>query len=151
MLEEKDVTILSHLRKDGRKNLTTMSRETSIPVSTIYDRLKKYMGDVIAKHTILLNYKTLGYDIRINILIKAPPDQRDALEQFLYAHHNVNTVARVNNGYDFMAEALFKTMAEFKAFKDATGKFGVLTMDEFFILDDIKRESFLEEARAYSS
>ncbi len=152
MVKEKDVKILSRLRKDGRENLTKMSRETRIPVSTIYDRLNKYMGDVIEKRTVLLNYEALGYDVHAAMLVKVPPEALDECKRFLREHQHVNSVYRVNNDYDFFVEVVLEEIEDLKGFKDILGKkFGIIDVQEHMVLDDVKREEFFQDDVYYAS
>ena len=44
MVDTKEQLILSQFRRNARENLTTTSKRIHIPISTIYDRLKKYEG-----------------------------------------------------------------------------------------------------------
>ncbi|MFC1648700.1 Lrp/AsnC family transcriptional regulator [Nanoarchaeota archaeon] len=142
-LEERDFKILSRLRRDSRENLTKMSRLTKIPVSTLHDRIKKYQGELITKHTVILDFKKMGYDLKVTVLLKASPERKQALEKYLKGSERVNSLFRINNGYDFMAEVLFQDMKEFREFTDTMSGFGVATLQEFFVLEDLKREGFM--------
>lgn len=50
MIKEKDRTILNLLRKNSRIQLTEIQKETSISVSTIFDRIKKLEQKKIIKN-----------------------------------------------------------------------------------------------------
>jgi DNA-binding Lrp family transcriptional regulator len=41
MLKEKDLILIKHLRQNSRKSLANISRETNIPISTLFDRLNE--------------------------------------------------------------------------------------------------------------
>ncbi len=149
MLKEKDFKILPKLRQDARQNLTTMSRATGIPVSTLHDRLKKYKSeDLVERITVLLNFEKLGYDLRAQVFMKVPVDKRDEFQSFLKIKENVNNLFRINNGYDFMAEVLFEDLNHFREFSDELVEYGVESMQEFFVLESVKREGFLTEGEA---
>jgi len=81
-----------------------------MPISTIFDRIKKYQNTFIKRNTILVDFKRMGYELRVNILIKTKPESRADLRKYFETHFNVNTVYRINNGYDFMVEVLFKNL-----------------------------------------
>ena len=142
LLSPKELLILSNLRNNARLPLTTLSKQTNIPVSTIYGRLKEQEKSFITKHTSLLDFRKLGYDIRVNIVMKTTRDKRDQLREFLFKNRSVNTAFRVSNGYDFSAECIFKNMEELQKFLE---KLDNLNVEEniFYIMDEIKRESFL--------
>lgn len=144
MLREKDLKMLSHFRKNARTSLTKMSRLTRIPVSTIFDKLKEYEKQkLIMKHTALLNFKSLGFDVRTQILVTTDTDNKEDLQKFLVMHPKTNTVFRINNGYDFLIEAVFRNMEELDEFTKQLDEFELIEKKEFFVMEDIKREEFL--------
>jgi DNA-binding Lrp family transcriptional regulator len=141
MMSEKDLLLLKHFRTDGRQSLTRISKKTRIPISTIYDKLKAYEKSIILKHTTLLDFRQLGFEIRLRLFIAA--EQKEALRSFLLIHDRVNTVCRINNGYDFEIEALFRNMGEFQEFMDDLEQFQIIEKREHFILDELRREGFM--------
>lgn len=125
-------------------SLTKLSRATRIPVSTIFDKLKDYENkNLIMKHTTLLDFKMLGFDVRIQMLITADKSSREDLQKFLVSNPKVNTVFRINNGFDFLVEAIFKDIYELDLFSRDLDEHNVTEKKEFFIMEEIKREEFL--------
>ena len=147
MLSKKDMKIIAHLRKDARMSLTTMSRKTSIPVSTIFDRLKACEEGVIQKHTSLLDFAKLGFDARANITLRVDKDKREDLKQFLMKNESVNSVYKINNGYDFLIEGVFRNIKDLEVFLELLEeRFGVTEKQVYYIIEDVKRESFMSDA-----
>lgn len=144
-LNNQDLKILAHLRQDSRRNLTKISKQTLVPISTIFDRLKKYQREIIKKNTILIDFKKIGYEFKVNILVKTSQDKRDELRQFVEKNLYVNSMYRINNGYDFMIEAVFKNMIQLEEFNDRLDKIGIMSKQEFYILEDIKKEAFISQ------
>jgi DNA-binding Lrp family transcriptional regulator len=144
-LDKNEFLILSQLRQNSRKNLTKISRFTGIPVSTIFDKLKVYEKNLINKHTSLLNFSELGYDVWVKLIIKVKSDQKDALENFFMKSLTVNSFFKINNGFDFMVEVIFKNMKDYHIFTEKLESFGVQKKHEFFILQDLRRESFMND------
>jgi DNA-binding Lrp family transcriptional regulator len=142
-LGQREMIILSQFRRNARQTLTELSRTTNIPVSTIYDKLKVYESSIIKRYTALVDFSKLGYDIRVNISIKAEPCAKKQLTNFIINNLNVNSVYRINSGYDFMVEALFRDMKEMQVFLDELDRIGVKERNEYFISEDLKREAFL--------
>lgn len=144
MLSAKDLLIMSNLRKSARRNLTSISRETRIPVSTLFDKLKKFEKSVITKHTSLIDFNQLGYTTRANILLKVNRNDKDSLGRFLQMNDQVNSVFKITNGYDFFVEGIFKTIKDLESFLDnLEGDYKISKKDVFYILDELKREEFL--------
>lgn len=145
MLERKELILLSHLRQNARKNLTTISRETGIPVSTIFDKIRKYEKTVIKKHTALLDFSQLGYDVKVHIALRVPREQRNDLKEYLMKEPLVNSVYRINNGYDFLIEAFFRNIREVHDFVEGLERFKVKKPEEYYVLEEIKKEAFMSD------
>ena len=146
LLSQKELLIISQFRKDARKNLTNVSRDIKIPVSTIYDKLKVYEKSIIKKYTAIVDFSKLGYNVRVSISIKALQETKKQLTSFILSNFNVNSVYRINSGYDFMVEAIFKDMNDLQVFLDKLDEIGVKERNEYFISEDLKRESFLTKS-----
>ena len=144
MLDKKEMLILANLRKNSRETLTKISKQTSIPVSTIYDKLKIYETSFIKKHTSILDFSKLGYHTRATMLIKVANNYREKLREHLLLDKSLNTVYRINNGYDFMLEGIFKELREVDLFLDKLEKdYGVTEKYVYYIIDEVKKEDFL--------
>ncbi|MGV8169561.1 MAG: Lrp/AsnC family transcriptional regulator [Candidatus Nanoarchaeia archaeon] len=149
MQREKELLILSYFRNDARISLTKLSKMTRMPVSTIFDKLREYkQSKVIKKHTSLLDFRKLGYEIRTQILISSGKDTREQLQKFLVQHPKINNVFRINNGFDFLVESIFRNMEELDEFMRALEEFSPLQRKEFFVMEDLKREEFLVNSSA---
>lgn len=148
-MKNRDLLIISHLRKDARKNLTTMSRETGIPVSTIFDRIRENENGVIKKHTAIIDFAKLGYTTRVNLMLKVRKEQRDGLREHLSKQDNVNSVYKINNNYDFLCEGIFTDIKEFEGFMERIDeKFDIEEKGIYYIVDEIKKEEFMSDPRA---
>lgn len=136
--------VISYFRNNARTSLTKLSRITKIPVSTIFDKLKEFeTTKIILKHTALIDFKNIGYAIRSQMLITAPQTTKNKLQEFLVKNPKVNTIFRINNGYDFLVETIFKTLEELDEFTKELDHYEIKEKKEFFIMEDIKREEFL--------
>ncbi|MEK6917297.1 MAG: Lrp/AsnC family transcriptional regulator [Nanoarchaeota archaeon] len=145
-MKTKDYQIISHLRKDARMPLTNMSRQTNIPVSTIFDRIKANEDNIIIRHTTLINFNKLGYNTRAHVLVKLDRDFKTNAGDFLSKHPNVNSVFRINNGFDYMFEAVFTNIKDLESFIDTIDqKFKIENKETYYIVEDIKKEAFMSE------
>ncbi|MFO8016503.1 MAG: Lrp/AsnC family transcriptional regulator [Candidatus Woesearchaeota archaeon] len=139
----KEKLLISHLRQNARKNLTAISRSTGIPVSTLFEKIKQLERGVIKKHTALLDFSRLGFDVRVNFALKAGKQARDRVKEFLMKDARVNSVYRVNNGYDFFVECIFRSMKEASDFSEKLEELKVKEVKEYYILDELKKEEFM--------
>lgn len=128
-------------------SLTEMSKKAQIPVSTLYERLKKYQNTLIKKNTTLVDFSQLGFSARARVLLKVKKSELEKLREFLMGSNALNELYKVNNGYDFMAEFIFQTMKEMEAYLDMLGdKYGVEKEEVFYIVDELRREEFLSKS-----
>ncbi len=146
MLNQKDILLLSFLRKNARETLTRLSRKTNIPISTIYDKLKLYNGDIIKKHTSIIDFAKLGYNARVNIMLRVDKEQKREIKDFLARKDCINSVFKINNGFDFLVEAIFKDIREVEDFLEIMeDKFKIKNKQVYYIVDEVKREGFMTE------
>ena len=144
MLPKKDLLILSELRSNSRETLTKISKNTGIPISTIFDKIKYYQGNLITKHTTLIDFSKLGFNARANIMVKVDREKREEAKKFLLSHQNINSAYKVSNGFDFLIEGIFKNVKEVEDFIDFLGgKFKLEQTQVYYIIEDIKKESFM--------
>ncbi len=146
VMKPKDRQILYYMRTNARMNLTTISRKTGIPVSTIFDRIRAQQGGLIRRFTCLLDFKRLGYNIWAKALLKVQPEKRDELRKYLMAHPNVNNVQRINNGYDYSVDFLFTDMKEAEDFMDGLEtRFPIVSRNVFHVIDSIVEEKIMAD------
>lgn len=145
-MNKKDLQIITHLRQDARMSLTKMSKKTGIPVSTIFQRLKQHENTIIKKHTALLNFQELGYHTIAMIKLKVDREDKEALASHLKINPSVNTVYKINNGYDFLVQGIFKQIKNLEEFTEKLEqKYKITDKKTFFIIDQIKKEEFMND------
>ncbi|MBU1854102.1 MAG: Lrp/AsnC family transcriptional regulator [Nanoarchaeota archaeon] len=145
-MDKKDILFLTYLRNNARETLTVISRKTKIPISTLYDRLKNQEKDVITRHATLIDFSKLGYLCKVNIAIKVDIAVRNDVKQFLMCQNCVNSLFKINNGFDFLIEGVFLHIKEMEDFMERfEKKFKILDKKVHYIIEDIKREAFMSE------
>jgi len=142
LLTKKELLILTHLRADSRKSLAMISRETGIPISTIFDKVNKLGKNTISKYSPLLDFQKLGFGLRVNFVLKANDKKKQELKNFLLTNKNVNCILRLNNEFDFFVETVFRDMKGLEEFSESLEKFKIKKKKEFFVIEDLKREDF---------
>jgi DNA-binding Lrp family transcriptional regulator len=139
MLTEKEKLILSHLRTNSRKSLVQMSMESNTPVTTLHDTLGRLSKkNIIHKHTSLLDFSKLGYPIRVNVALKS--ERKSEMLEFLLKSVNVNSISKINNGFDYHVDALFTGLSQYESFKETLQSFGLSKISEHYVVEEIKRE-----------
>ncbi len=146
MMEERDVVLLAHLRKNARAKLTNISKQTDIPVSTIFERLRSPLRSYIRKYTCLLNNSEVGFNSRATLILKVDKEQKNEIGQFLEKHQNVNSLYKINNGYDFLIDVIFRQMAHLEEFIDQLErKFRIKQKEVYFVIEEVKEEAFMAD------
>ena len=143
MLRKKELLLLSCLRQHGRMSLTQASKRTRIPISTLFEKLKRYNKEFIRRSTVLLNFEALGYGTRASIFLRTTKNYRDSLEQTLMDDESINTVFKITNGWDFQIEGIFRNLQELQNFLERLEEAYPLEKQIHFILSDLKKEEFL--------
>ena len=142
IINKKDMQIITALRKNSRESLTKISRNTGIPVSTIFDKIKD--NPLITKSTCLLDFNQLGFNTRAKATIKVERESREELRVYLSKHQNVNSLYKINSGYDFLIEIVFRNIKDLEEFMEyIRDRFQIIEDNVFYILDDIRREEFM--------
>lgn len=143
-LRDKDMLVISCLRRNARESLTAMSKKTGIPVSTLFDTIRYHQGSLIRKHATIVDFEKLGYSTRANIILKVSRKDRDAMKEYLVRNSFVNCAYKINNGFDFMAEVIFRNMSELEDFMETLEEnFKISDKHVYYVIDDIKKEEFL--------
>jgi DNA-binding Lrp family transcriptional regulator len=150
MISKKDAEIISHLRNNARQKITTISRKTLVPVTTIYDKVRMQEKRFIKKHVTLLDFSKLGMHGCANIAINVEKESKDDLQRFLMANPNVNTLHKVNFSSDFLAEVVFKNIAEVENFVEKIeSEYKINKIQIFSLVEELKKESFLTKPEHY--
>ena len=70
-LDKKDLTILEHLKKNSKYTTQELSKLTSIPITTVHNRIKKLeTNGVIKNYSLSINYNKLDKFINSILLIR---------------------------------------------------------------------------------
>jgi DNA-binding Lrp family transcriptional regulator len=145
---EKLLPFVCLLRQNARETLTNISKKTSIPVSTLYDRLRTTA--VIKKHTALLDFSALGYQCRALLCVRVERANRDMLQHYLERHPSLNSLYKINNGFDFFCEGIFRHVKDLEDFLDTVdAKFKLVGSTVYYIIEELCREKFMTDPVLY--
>jgi DNA-binding Lrp family transcriptional regulator len=150
--KESDLIIISHLRQDARISLTRMSRQTRIPVSTIFDKLKFFKETgLIRKNTSIVSFDRFGFNAKAFLFLSTSREKRNELAQTLMKSGNVNSLFKVNNGWDFIVEVIFPGFKEVEDFLETIeGQVSLNNKQVFYIIEELKREEFFSNPRQFT-
>jgi DNA-binding Lrp family transcriptional regulator len=138
---KRDMLVLSHLRQNARRTLTQMSRFTRVPISTLHEIIKSKKD---WRYTVITDFAQLGFQIKAQVYLKVRKDQKNDLRSHLKGSFCVNSLYKVNNGYDFMCEVVCKDLNSLESFLETVDdKFTVKSKDIHHVMEDIKKEAFM--------
>jgi Lrp/AsnC family transcriptional regulator, leucine-responsive regulatory protein len=141
MLTNNTKTILGYLQKNARSSVSKIASETNIPVNTVLKRLSNFENDkVIQKYTTLLNYSKLQYFVRVNFAVSVK--EKQALLKHLKSNKNVNSLYLTKGDFDYYFETIFRDMAELYNFIESLDDYGLKTIKEHHIIEDVVKENF---------
>lgn len=115
-IDKKDIAILKVLSKDGRAQISEVSKETNIPRITVYNRLQKLLKDGLIKKIVpLLNYKMIGLSVTAFVLITFSPNfklSQRTLAKKISAMKNVEEVHIIAGEWDLLVKVRGKTVED---------------------------------------
>jgi len=141
MLTEKDRMILGELRRNARTPLAHISRKNQIPLTTVFNKVKRFENDFIVKHTSFIDFSKLGHFLRVNFILKSK-DKKELLNH-LKSSRKVNSIYKINNNYDFLVECIFRNMGELEEFSENLQDYSLEACDVHHIIETLKLEEFM--------
>lgn len=143
-MKKNDYNIIAVMRDNARKSIPLLSRELGIPASTVYEKIKKQYKGLFKKYITLVNFQKLGYHTIINFAISCTENTREELTNYLIENSRINTLHRLNFGWDILAEGIFRNFAEAEDFKMLIKKrFKPIKLECFNVVEELKKEEFL--------
>ena len=150
MLNEKEIKLIAHLRKNGREKINKIAQENNIPNSTMADTLRKLNSKGIIKPKTDIAFEKIGYPIKLFIAFKTDIFNREELKKYLEESRNVNNLHKVDGNYDFHTESIFKNYKEANDFtENIESRFNVTDKLVLNIIDTVNKENFLSSEDHY--
>jgi DNA-binding Lrp family transcriptional regulator len=90
-----------------------------------------------------VDFSSIGYNARKIVALKINKESRQKIHDFLANHPNINSLYRINSGFDYLAEIVARDPGKIKdILEDLEAQKGVLSITGYDIIDDLKREAF---------
>jgi len=93
----------------------------------------------------LLSFGKLGFLTNAYVLLKVEKERKTDILSKLSVCPNINSCFKVNNGWDFMLEVVFRDMCSCEEFIESLEQYGVIDKEVHYVLDELKREAFLSD------
>jgi Lrp/AsnC family transcriptional regulator for asnA, asnC and gidA len=109
-IDELDLSILEHLRQDGRKPLTLIAEDLGIPYATIRYRLNRLLESGVLRIVTWLNPRHLGFSAAAHIHLFVDLPEVDHAVQQIKDIPEVTWLAKVIGEYNLMIEVVCRDL-----------------------------------------
>lgn len=147
--DRNDLALLARLRQNAREGLSSISRATGIPVTTLFYKHRKLETALTLRYSSLIDFAAFGCAIHVWLLSQArSPASAESLRRFLSASPAVNSAYRASaeksfRGAHYLAEAVFRDACALQEFANEAHTHGARTMTLVFVSRRLKEEEFL--------
>ncbi|MBT6773882.1 Lrp/AsnC family transcriptional regulator [Candidatus Woesearchaeota archaeon] len=143
-MNSKKIQLILELRNNSREKLTSISKRTNIPISTLFDLLKELNEDVIKKSTIILDYSKLGFHTKALVFLKVNRENKEKLKHHLNINPCINSLHKVNHGWNFIIETVHRNIKELDDFLEKLeDNYNIEDKQIHYLIDEVKREGFI--------
>jgi len=139
MLKEKHMEVLRRLRTNARTTFSQISRETGIPVTSVFDYFTILKKETIERQVSLLNFEKLGFHCSFIFIAKCF-DNKELID-YLKKDSRVNNIF-LSGRKTIIFEVFFKDEDETTAFVKFIERFKIIRLQEYNT-ECIKREEFM--------
>ncbi|MEM2121426.1 MAG: Lrp/AsnC family transcriptional regulator [Candidatus Woesearchaeota archaeon] len=139
----KNLIILSALRRNARMSFLEISKSTGLNVSTLMNNVEKLNKELVKKYSCIVDFSKLGFKLNVIFLIKTVKEKKAQLLHFL-EKENINNAYKISDDFEYYIEAVFQDVKSYDDFKRTLQDFSQ-ELIEFFIVEYIIKEGFLEK------
>lgn len=142
-MKESDKKLLCALRTEAFQSMKGLSKQTGIPIPTLYYKLKKLKErGIIRKTTVLMDFQKLGYPLHILLYL----DLLGSDFSYFLGKNEVNTLYELDNMHSCFLECYFESGAALNRFLTALETTLQPKKVLFWVVhNDNFRERFLEQ------
>jgi len=148
-IDEKELRIIDILKENARLSTHKISKKTGIPVTTVYNRIKKLNKEGIIKgYTITLDHKKLGFPITAYVLMhynlehwqKNPQEARDNLKKAMSKLPFIHEIKYITGNFDIMLKVRLKDMGQLNTvlLDKLRHIAGIGNTETIFVIEDVK-------------
>ena len=145
-IDETDREILKKLQKNARTSFRKIADELGVSESTVFVRVKKLKGSgVIERFTTIVSTDLVGKGFMAFILIKAEPQNYDAVLEALKDIEDIYEIYDVTGPYYAVIKILTRNREELRRTLDEIGSVkGITSTETLIVLRKIKEKAVIE-------
>ena len=142
-MNKHDLEILIELRKNSRTSLKKISKNLKMPISTVFERLKRLEKKYIKGYKTLIGFEETGFPIKVMLAVKVNNKQKKEFVNFVSNCLNLNSFFKISNSKNYLIYVVFSNMLEYYEFRQQIKEFGIQNETIYHIINEIKNEEFL--------
>ena len=142
-MDETDKKILNALSENARTSISTISKKTGIPNSTISNRIHKLEeNNTIEQYTTIFNPEKIGVNITALIIIQTETEKHENVEIELPKLEQVNQVYSISGEYDILIKVWAKNLEELNDIINSQIRTidGIEELRELIVMERLKDE-----------
>ena len=147
-MNKNDFLIVSELRKDARASVLSMCGSLRLCRITVAQRLKKLQQNIIQKYTALVDFRKLGFSIKLVFSITLASHDKTVFAKYIRGHASLNNFYSTAHGADYLVEMIFQTQQEAEHFlEQLCSAFSIIEQHVYYLDQELVRESFFPDPR----
>ncbi len=116
-IDARDLAIIKILRENARTSLRRIGSQVKLGASSVRNRINRlHEIGVIKRFTIDVDYRRLGYEIQVLVMIRSKPGSAEALYQTLCTFEEVSEIYWTAGPSNFACIVRVKNMTELSRF-----------------------------------
>lgn len=142
-MKSTDLEILRQLRKNSRESITNISKQTGIPTSTVFCKIKDHER-LVKKYTALIDFSRLGFNNWMRLVFHIEREDKERLMELLQENENINSIHELVGEPNMMIETIHRNIKEYLEFLEyLQSKFEIKDLHQFQVITDKKQEAFM--------
>lgn len=142
-MDETDKKILSFLSENARLSISSISKKTGIPNSTISNRIHKLENNnVIEQYTTIFNPEKIGVNVTALIIIQTETEKHEHVEIELPKLEQVSQVYSISGEYDIVIKVWAKNLEQLNEIINSQIRTidGIQELRELIVMERLKDE-----------
>lgn len=142
-MDETDKKILNVLSENARTSISSISKKTGIPNSTISNRIHKLEeNNIIEQYTTIFNPEKIGVNVTAIIIIQTQTEKHENVEIELPKIGQVSQVYSISGEYDILIKVWTKDLEELNEIINSKIRTidGIEELRELIVMERLKDE-----------
>ncbi|MDO5851061.1 MAG: Lrp/AsnC family transcriptional regulator [Methanobacteriaceae archaeon] len=140
-MDQNDKKILKILSENSRTTISTISKKTGIPDTTISNRIKKLEKNTIKEYTTIINPQSVGLNITAIIIIQTESEKHENVEKQLPKLEEISEAYTISGEYDILIKVWAQTLEELNNITNTIRSIdGIEDLTEMIVMERLKEK-----------